>query len=172
MRKLVLLLVALLAVPAMADITINVVDNGDGTGTVQITAMTSAPVGIGIVADANGGTIAGVDAIVDSFFDVYPDYYTDNPSALDDDIFSDDGGRKILAHSPINIPSHHRPALFQVVAYLKDRSYISAISAVKGIINPWPNHRSRDAPIFSFQFGDIDYMGAVGRKKDFQIFNV
>ena len=98
MKKLVLIMLAAIAVPALAgSITIDVNDQGDGTGIVQITDITGVPpVCVALVVTANDGgdgdTVVDVNAPVDSFFDVFPDFYNTTPGAMDDDDFSNDGG--------------------------------------------------------------------------------
>jgi hypothetical protein len=95
MKTLVTLIAVLaLTAPVFAgDITLGV---DATTGTVQITAINGTPpVALGLIVDAAGGSTADsvVDVVaVDSFFDVYIDWYNANPDAIDDEDFSDDGG--------------------------------------------------------------------------------
>jgi hypothetical protein len=86
--KTLLTLIAVFALTATcyADVTVDVVDNGDGTGTVQITALDpgSVPVGIGLIVDAAAGdtvdAVTGVAKPGSAFFDVYIDWAHDDPN--------------------------------------------------------------------------------------------
>jgi hypothetical protein len=86
--KTLLTLIAVFALTATcyADVTLDVIDNEDGTGTVQITAVGSGPavVGIGLIVDADAGnsndTVADVTKPGGAFFDVYIDYAHDDPN--------------------------------------------------------------------------------------------
>jgi len=81
MKKLALVLVLAMAVPAMAAVTFTAVDNGDGQLKISYTADPGdAPRGVGLRVTIVGATVApdGVVA-VDPAFNTYIDYAASNP---------------------------------------------------------------------------------------------
>jgi len=95
-------LIAVFALTATAygQVTVGLIDNEDGTGTVTLDGSTaSLPcVGIALTADSsdqvgdNVGATMTITAPPSPFFDVYIDFYNTDPNAANDEDFSDDGG--------------------------------------------------------------------------------